>query len=179
MCTLQQPLHLGVTACVDAGYSDARIRPWNQRNTQERKGGDYYRESWNAAAALNPSFISITSWNEWHEGTQIEDCMCVCCVVCIAGPIFAATVPSLNFYSGQHCLRMRNLKCKTSHPAHHTCATNCALFCVHQRLQLTLFASHWRTTDSCLRRDYGTGGPSMYRRLTLELVNNAVAKRKI
>jgi hypothetical protein len=75
-------LCLGVTARFRAGYSDARVRPWNQRNTKDRRGGQYYRESWSAAAALNPSFISITSWNEWHEGTQIEDCMCVYCVVC-------------------------------------------------------------------------------------------------
>ena len=74
-------LCLGVTARFRAGYSDSRVRPWNQRNTKDRRGGQYYRESWSAAAALNPSFISITSWNEWHEGTQIEDCMCVYCVL--------------------------------------------------------------------------------------------------
>ncbi len=67
---------LTVTACL-SGYCDERIRPWNQLNTHDRKNGEYYRASWRAATSLNPSFISITSWNEWHEGTQIEDCMCV------------------------------------------------------------------------------------------------------
>lgn len=33
-----------------------------------------YRHSWEAAAASGAHAISITSWNEWGEGTQIEPC---------------------------------------------------------------------------------------------------------
>jgi hypothetical protein len=31
-----------------------------------------YEEDWKAAIASNPEWITITSWNEWFEGTQIE-----------------------------------------------------------------------------------------------------------
>ena len=34
--------------------------------------GQYYRESWRTALHVKPELISITSFNEWHEGTQIE-----------------------------------------------------------------------------------------------------------
>lgn len=27
---------------------------------------------WKDAVAQSPSLVTITSWNEWHEGTQIE-----------------------------------------------------------------------------------------------------------
>ncbi len=53
-------------------YSDTRIRPWNDEFTRPRKHGEYY--DWMFAAALDApaSWVSITSYNEWHEGTQIE-----------------------------------------------------------------------------------------------------------
>ena len=54
------------------GYVDTRVRPWNARNTKSRNNGDYYEKSWSAALNINPPLISITSFNEWHEGTQIE-----------------------------------------------------------------------------------------------------------
>ena len=37
-----------------------------------RKDGQSYRQTWNAAAASNPQWILITSFNEWPEGTEIE-----------------------------------------------------------------------------------------------------------
>lgn len=58
--------------CVGPGYIDTRIRPWNAQNTEERDGGKYYEQMFQAAAATEPDFIGITSFNEWHEGTQIE-----------------------------------------------------------------------------------------------------------
>ena len=57
---------------VGPGYEDTRIRPWNLMNTQKRKLGKYYKEMFQCASKLNPKYISITSFNEWHEGTQIE-----------------------------------------------------------------------------------------------------------
>jgi len=58
--------------CVAPGYIDTRIRPWNGQNTRDRKGGDYYDRSCQAALDVEPDLIGITSFNEWHEGTQIE-----------------------------------------------------------------------------------------------------------
>ncbi len=57
---------------VGPGYIDTRIRPWNVGVTIERDQGAYYEQMFEAAREVNPTFISITSFNEWHEGTQIE-----------------------------------------------------------------------------------------------------------
>jgi len=58
--------------CVGPGYIDTRIRPWNEKNARDRQNGKYYQKMFNAAIASDPHIISITSFNEWHEGTQIE-----------------------------------------------------------------------------------------------------------
>ena len=57
---------------VGPGYIDTRIRPWNEKNTKSRNMGRYYEKMFKAAINTKPDFISITSFNEWHEGTQIE-----------------------------------------------------------------------------------------------------------
>lgn len=57
---------------VGPGYIDTSIRPWNSQNTRNRINGKYYETSFNAAVDARPQIISITSFNEWHEGTQIE-----------------------------------------------------------------------------------------------------------
>ena len=57
---------------VGPGYIDTSIRPWNFQNTRNRINGKYYETSLSAALKARPDFISITSFNEWHEGTQIE-----------------------------------------------------------------------------------------------------------
>jgi len=58
--------------CVAPGYIDTRIRPWNGINTRDREAGAYYDRMWSAALAVRPDLVGITSFNEWHEGTQIE-----------------------------------------------------------------------------------------------------------
>lgn len=58
--------------CVGPGYSDTRIRPWNEANFKSRENGKYYERMFDAATKVNPDFMGITSFNEWHEGTQIE-----------------------------------------------------------------------------------------------------------
>uniref|UniRef100_A0A915KQM9 Glycoprotein endo-alpha-1,2-mannosidase n=1 Tax=Romanomermis culicivorax TaxID=13658 RepID=A0A915KQM9_ROMCU len=57
---------------VAPGYIDERVRPWNKENTRPRQNGSYYEQGWRFALKSNPDFVSITSFNEWHEGTQIE-----------------------------------------------------------------------------------------------------------
>jgi len=57
---------------VGPGYDDSRIRPWNTANKRSRNGDNYYREMFNHALDCSPSIISITTYNEWGEGTQIE-----------------------------------------------------------------------------------------------------------
>lgn len=57
---------------VGPGYVDTQVRPWNGHNTRNREHGGYYEQSFRAAQGCRASIISITSFNEWHEGTQIE-----------------------------------------------------------------------------------------------------------
>lgn len=57
---------------VGPGYIDTRIRPWNDNTTRSREDGKYYDDMYQAAINSGARYISITSFNEWHEGTQIE-----------------------------------------------------------------------------------------------------------
>ena len=61
------------------GYDDVRVRPWNQGTTRKRRDGAYYRDMSSAAVRTRvgpggqgSGIVSVTSFNEWHEGTQIE-----------------------------------------------------------------------------------------------------------
>jgi len=54
------------------GYDDTKLGRPAPRPTTDRHSGDTYRVLWEEAIAANPDWILITSWNEWHEGTQIE-----------------------------------------------------------------------------------------------------------
>ena len=57
---------------VGPGYVDTRIRPWNGEATRKRLQGRYFRQSCQAALDAGVKLISVTSFNEWHEGSQIE-----------------------------------------------------------------------------------------------------------
>ncbi len=57
---------------VGPGYIDLRIRPWNNVNTRDRLNGAYYDREFAAAIDADPPVVGITSFNEWHEGSQIE-----------------------------------------------------------------------------------------------------------
>lgn len=57
---------------VGPGYIDTRIRPWNDATTRYRNNGKYYDNMYQKAIDSGADFVSITSFNEWHEGSQIE-----------------------------------------------------------------------------------------------------------
>ncbi len=40
--------------------------------TRDQGTAATYRRAWDAAIGTNPQIITITSFNEWHEGSQIE-----------------------------------------------------------------------------------------------------------
>jgi len=58
-------------ATVMPGYDDTRLGRTNGFSVN-RQGGAYYSRVWQGAIATHPEIISITSWNEWLEGSQIE-----------------------------------------------------------------------------------------------------------
>ncbi|CAF3619111.1 unnamed protein product [Rotaria sp. Silwood1] len=57
---------------VGPGYIDTNIRPWNSETTRSRQNGYYYKQMFKDLPKDNDRIVTITSFNEWHEGTQIE-----------------------------------------------------------------------------------------------------------
>ena len=62
----------GRIACVTVipGYDDTKIRKPGLK--AERLNGQVYRVLWDQAIKARPDWVLITSWNEWHEGSEIE-----------------------------------------------------------------------------------------------------------
>jgi len=52
------------------GYDDRKVR--QPGLFRAREGGDMYERLWKTAIDLDADSVLITSWNEWHEGTEIE-----------------------------------------------------------------------------------------------------------
>jgi hypothetical protein len=60
------------TVTVIPGYDDSKLGRPPPRPVTDRWGGETYRVLWEAAVAAQPDYVLITSWNEWHEGSEIE-----------------------------------------------------------------------------------------------------------
>ncbi len=58
---------------VNPGFSAVRIG-YDPSSYVPRRDGAAYQERWQAAldAGVQPALVAITTFNEWHEGTQIE-----------------------------------------------------------------------------------------------------------
>jgi hypothetical protein len=54
------------------GYDDHKLGRPEPRPITHRHDGETYRILWEEAIAANPDWVLITSWNEWHEGSEIE-----------------------------------------------------------------------------------------------------------
>jgi glycoprotein endo-alpha-1,2-mannosidase len=52
------------------GYDDTKIR--KPGIDTERFNGESYKRQWEATLKLNPDWVLITSFNEWHEGSEME-----------------------------------------------------------------------------------------------------------
>jgi glycoprotein endo-alpha-1,2-mannosidase len=61
---------------VAPGYVDDRAVPGNTTPTVDRANGGTYDKEWSnaldPATGGAPTWVSVTSFNEWHEGSQIE-----------------------------------------------------------------------------------------------------------
>jgi glycoprotein endo-alpha-1,2-mannosidase len=55
------------------GYDDS-VQPSRKppRPITDRHNGETYKVMWQQAIDANPDWVIITSWNEWHEGSEIE-----------------------------------------------------------------------------------------------------------
>ncbi len=70
---LELPMQTFFAPAVAPGNSAARIG-YEEDTFLPRRNGKTYRDQWNAALSLGiePFMVNITSFNEWHEGSQIE-----------------------------------------------------------------------------------------------------------
>lgn len=57
---------------VAPGYIDDRAVPGNTTPTIARDNGAAYDKQWTNALNTNPTWVSVTSFNEWHEGSILE-----------------------------------------------------------------------------------------------------------
>lgn len=70
MCEGAHQLGLLCAPSVGPGY-DAQ-RATGDPRVRARNDGQVYDHMWQAAVEAVPDIVTITSYNEWHEGTQIE-----------------------------------------------------------------------------------------------------------
>jgi hypothetical protein len=75
-CGAARQRRLLCSPSVAPGELDTRTPP--TRPFASRAGGARYDGQWDEATAAGADIISITSYNEWHEGTQIEPAVPYC-----------------------------------------------------------------------------------------------------
>ncbi len=70
-CAAARQRRLLCSPSVSPGF-DARRAGFANLGVVPALGGERYDSTWRSAFAAGADVVSITSWNEWHEGTQIE-----------------------------------------------------------------------------------------------------------
>lgn len=55
---------------VGPGFDDRPVR--TPATVIERAGGVTYDRTWEAALSTDPRWVLVSTWNEWHEGSEIE-----------------------------------------------------------------------------------------------------------
>jgi hypothetical protein len=61
---------------VGPGFS--ALRATGGATVRPRSSGNTYEALWNGALQSGPDLVTVTSYNEWHEGTQIEPAQAKC-----------------------------------------------------------------------------------------------------
>jgi glycoprotein endo-alpha-1,2-mannosidase len=70
MCHSARQLGLLCAPSIGPGFDSRRAT--GDPRVRERSDGQWYDHMWQAAIRATPDVVTITSYNEWHEGTQIE-----------------------------------------------------------------------------------------------------------
>ena len=70
MCNSARRLGLACAPSVGPGFDS--FRATGELRIRPRSDGRWYDHMWSAAVRATPDVVTITSYNEWHEGTQIE-----------------------------------------------------------------------------------------------------------
>ena len=77
VCASARQNHLLCSASVSPGYVANRLKPGDTQFVPRDAGGRY-DATWLGALDSGTDIVSITSYNEWHEGTQIEPAVPYC-----------------------------------------------------------------------------------------------------
>jgi len=70
LCAQAHLVHILCAPSVGPGYDG--VRAGESSFVSPRRNGATYDNLWSAALAAHPDIVTITSFNEWGEGTQIE-----------------------------------------------------------------------------------------------------------
>jgi hypothetical protein len=70
VCASAHRLGLLCAPSVGPGFDGVRATP--VKTTAPRRDGRRYDGMWRSAVKARPEIVTVTSYNEWHEGTQIE-----------------------------------------------------------------------------------------------------------
>jgi hypothetical protein len=70
ICKAAHKLRLLCLPSVGPGYDASRAT--GDKRVKPRRDGKTYDSMWRSAIAAKPDGVTVTSYNEWHEGTQIE-----------------------------------------------------------------------------------------------------------
>jgi hypothetical protein len=70
LCALARANRLQCAPSVAPGFDGTRATTIS--TTRPRLGGGTYDSMWAGAIAAAPEIVTIATYNEWHEGTQIE-----------------------------------------------------------------------------------------------------------
>ena len=70
LCSQARKLGLLCAPSVGPGYDARRATP--DTRVKPRRRGSRYDQMWRGALKARADLVTITSYNEWHEGTQIE-----------------------------------------------------------------------------------------------------------
>ncbi|HEX2699456.1 MAG TPA: hypothetical protein VHM89_04530 [Acidimicrobiales bacterium] len=86
VCAAARQANLLCSASVSPGYVANRTKPGDAQ-VVSREGGARYDATWVGAVNAASDIVSVTSYNEWHEGTQIEGAVPFCFPegICSAG----------------------------------------------------------------------------------------------
>ena len=67
-----QKANLKTMVRISPGRDATKIKPWASDQVMDRRGGQTYRDAWDAALSTAAQVVLIDSFNDWCAGTQIE-----------------------------------------------------------------------------------------------------------
>jgi hypothetical protein len=70
--SLYEPTVHGRIGNLGPGYNDSACRR-PQTRIKDRENGDFYAAGWEKMIGTGVSLVTIETWNEWHEGSEIAN----------------------------------------------------------------------------------------------------------